>query len=270
MRVQDFLKRKDMFQADPRVLKIRPGWNARHDSPDLRNANAELRESIRANGVLEPLTIIQDEETFYVTNGHRRLGAVMALIAEGVEIATVPVRLEERGTNEADHVLSMLTRNSGKPLTPLETAEVVKRLLGFGWDLAKVAAKTGFTPAHLDWLLKLLETPEPVKALVSQGDVSATLAVQVVRKAGAADAPAILQAASNLAKADGKAKAKPRHVQEAMEARNEPAPPAPRARVDWSKVGPKLKAQVETALGIPDPVKALEGLNKFFTAQFGA
>jgi len=269
MRVQDCLKRKDMFQADPRVLKMKDGWNARHDTVELRNANAQLKESIRANGVLEPLTVIQDADEFYVTNGHRRLTAVQELIAGGVEIATVPVRLEERGTNEADHVLSMITRNSGKPLTPLETAEVVKRLLGFGWDLSKVAFKTGFTPSHLDWLLKLLEAPEPVKAMVSQGDVSATLAAKVVKEAGAAAAPGILQTASDLAKADGKTKAKPRHVQEALEARNEPAPPEPRARVNWSKVGPKLKTQIQTALGNPDPAKALEGLNKFYTAQFG-
>jgi len=259
--------RKDLFMFDPRLLKEEPGWNARHDTPELREHLNTIKGSIRALGVLEPLTCYVSGEDLIVTNGHCRLQAVTELIAEGAEIVSVPVRVEDKGTNEADRVLSMLSRNSGKALTTLETAEVIKRLLGYGWDEGKVAAKTGFSMTYIGRLLVLLESPAPILAAVERGEVSASLAVQVQQECPE-DAPAVLQEAGVIAQAAGAPKTTPKHVKAALEARNEANPGQIRPE-DWKVLGPKLKAAVERALGEPNQGKALTKLNAFYAANFG-
>lgn len=269
MRLKDEFKVDQGYKIDPRRLTVEQGWNARHDTPELREANGELKESIRNNGVLEPLTFYVRGEEIIVTNGHRRLAMVMELIAEGVEIEKVPCRVES-GANDADRCVSMLTRNSGLRLTPLETAEVVKRLTGYGWDETKIRAKTGFSPTYLDWCMRLLESPQEVLAQVESGKVSASLAVKVQRE-NPADAPSILQEAGEIAQAQGKTKTSPKHVKEAQEARGEAKEGEPkRTRKDWPKEGPALVKQVAKAISHSDPIKGLKVLSDYYETHFGA
>jgi len=203
--IQDLAtKRIDLYLFDPRLIQEAPGWNVRDSSSEQdAEEDRQLRESIRANGVLEPLTVFMDGDAPTLTNGHRRLTQVRALIAEGEEIKTVPVRVEPKKSNEADHVLSMITRNSGKPLRPIELAQVVRRLVNFGWSNKDVAAKTGFSESYVFALLELLSVDPTIIQLVKDGKVSASLARDVSRKSGK-KAPAILQAAVEQAEAVGR------------------------------------------------------------------
>jgi hypothetical protein len=269
--------RKDLFMMDPRILTIEPGWNKRKDTPELTAYIEWLKDSIKATpGVIEPLTIYRRGEDLVITNGHCRHRACLELIAEGTDIEAVPVRVEDEkkeGTNEIDRALSQITRNSGKPFTPLERAEVFKQCLGYGSDIPKIARKTGFSETYIQNLMALLASPQPILAAVERGEVSASLAVQV-QKDSPADAPQILKEAGKIAKAQGKAKTTPKHVKEAQEARQEArenpsAAPAKKVRVDWLKVGPKLKRLVEDAITATDPTKSLKKLSEFYEANFG-
>ena len=67
MKLQDHLKRKDMFMALPDDLTEDPGWNVRLDTPELQAHIAMLRESIRTLGVLEPLTVYNQGDQIIVT-----------------------------------------------------------------------------------------------------------------------------------------------------------------------------------------------------------
>jgi ParB family chromosome partitioning protein len=176
--------RKDLFMIDPRLLREEDGWNVRVNTPELQEHIEQLALSIAENGVLEPLTVYWDGETPVVTNGHCRRMATLLAISRGAEIAAVPVRVEERYSNEADRVLSMITRNSGKPLSMLEQAEVVKRLAAFGWDKKKIASKAGKSVQHIENILVLAGSPEELKRQVAQGDVSASNAVSLAKKHG--------------------------------------------------------------------------------------
>ena len=270
--------RKDLFMFDPRQLREDPGWNARHDTPELREHLDTLKGSIRSLGVLEPLTCYVSGEDLIVTNGHCRLKATMELIAEGVEIVSVPVRVEDKGTNEADRALSMLSRNSGKPLTTLETAEVVKRLMGYGWDEAKIKAKTGFSGTYIGRLLTLLESPEPIRAAVDRGEVSASLAVEV-QKSNPADAHAVLQEAGEIAKAAGAPRTMPKHVQAAQEAREEAKEPVPEGQAPapakktlrgWPDDAKALAKEVKAFVNATNLEKAAKRLCDYYEANLGA
>jgi len=215
--IKDVAKgRSDVFRIDPRELKIKTGWNAREvdfnadDEDDLA-----LARSIAENGVREPLTAIWEDGSIFVTNGHRRRAATLyAIDTLGAEVVSVPVQTEPRYSSEADHVLSQIVRNSGKPLSPFEKGKVFKRLLDLGWTETEVAAKVGLSDARIRQLLGVQAAPEAVKAFVRSGEVSASLAMDRL-KANDGDgekAAAELQGAVDTAKAEGKTRAMPKHV----------------------------------------------------------
>ena len=209
--------RSAVFNFDPRKLKLREGWNARDTANPENAAHVEaLSLSIAANGVRVPLTIVQDGDDVVVTDGHCRLDATLLAISRGAEILTIPCIAEKRGSNEADHVLSMITCNSGKPLSPLEQGGVYKRLIDFGWSSAKIAEKAGRSVTHVNQALQMQASPVEVQALIASGQVSATLAAEALRTQGtAAEATAALSDAVKTAKAAGKAKATKRHLKAA-------------------------------------------------------
>lgn len=195
--------RSDLFRIDPRVLKVREDWNCRDDYGNID----ELAASIGAIGVKEPLTVVWQENEAWVTDGHRRLRATLKAIEEGADIKTVPVKSEDRYANDADRLFSQITRNSGKPFTPLENAKVYKKLLDYGWSQADIAKKAGISAGRVSQVLDLLTMPEPVKQLVATGQVSASLAQVTVREHNGAKALHILQDAVATAQADGKSRA---------------------------------------------------------------
>ncbi len=207
---------KDIFMCPPALICEESGWNVRAESPDYLAGILELAESIRELGVLEPLTVYRRGEDIVLTNGHRRFSAINLLLAEGVEIKSIPVRLEEKGTNEADRVLSMITRNSGKPLTPLELSVVVKRLLGYGWNTKEISKKTQFSPSYIDSLLQLSSAPEALKSLVKDGQISGTTAISEIKRVGDVEATKNLTKAVKKVKAKGGDKVTAKHLPKKM------------------------------------------------------
>lgn len=202
--------RSDLYRLAPELLKIKEGWNARdEESLDLE----ELKISIKELGVKQPLTVQTEGDDIFVTDGHRRYFAVMALIAEGVDIKTVPVQVEDRYSNAADHIASMIVRNSGKPLTAIEQARVFKRLLDYGLKESEIAQKVGKSRQWIVSMLELNAAPEELKTLVKTGKVTATLAQQTLAKEGGERAAETLTKAVKKAESEGKKKATAKHVE---------------------------------------------------------
>lgn len=176
--------KRDFYSIDPRKLKVDPDYNVRDlTTPEAVAELDQLEASIIANGVRVPLEVRLDGDDLYIVAGHRRLAAVMAAIAKGHAIKTVPAIPELKGVNSEERTLNLIISNSGKPLAPLEIAQVVARLRQFGW-----------APEQ-----KLLGAEPDVREMVRQGDVSASTAVAVVRKNGRA-AGEILRKAKAAAK----------------------------------------------------------------------
>lgn len=227
MRFQDLGKRGVLQNLDPLTIQEQEGWNIRMDGPELQAHITMLANSIRELGVLEPLTVFMSGDDVVLTNGHCRLAAVKALISEGCEIESVPVRMEPKSSNDADRALSLITRNSGKPLAPIETAQGIKRLSGYGWSMKDISAKTGLTAGYIAQLVKLGAAPAEVQSLIAGGQVSASLASKVMRDEGPKAAAKIREAVTE-AQAHGKKKVMPRNITK-------------QAEVNWEKVGPLLK-----------------------------
>lgn len=208
--------KRDFYPVDPRALKVDPGYNVRDlSTSEAKSKLDELSESIAANGVRVPLEVRLDGEDIFVVSGHRRLAATMLAIKRGAEIATVPVIPEPKGVNEVERTVNLVVSNSGEPLTPLEKAEVVRRLLAFGWDRGQVAKRLGWQGTQtVDNYLTLLGADSEVQAMVRNGEVSASTAVRAVRKEGRG-AGATLKKAKAVAEAKGKKKVTAKSVRTA-------------------------------------------------------
>lgn len=206
--------RSDTYKVDPRLLTIKPGFNCR-DFSDPANIEhvSTLAESIREVGVKEPLTVIMEGDTPVVTNGESRLRAVMMLIEQGVEIATVPVQTEPRHSSEADHIASQIVRNAGKPFTVMEQCRVFIRLSDLGWTPAEIGKRAGLTAERVQQIMSLNQASETVREKIQAGEVSPTLVQKAIAKEGPKAAEKTIVKAVERAKSEGKKKATPRHVE---------------------------------------------------------
>lgn len=205
--------RSDVYKLRPDDIHVRSGWNVRNvDFDPLDIDDLALAKSIAEMGVKEPLTVVWQEGRAYVTNGHRRRAAALhAITALGAELKTIPCQTEDRYSSEADHVLSMIIRNSGKPLSPLEQARVFKRLVDLGWSESEIARRVGKSRQWICDLLELQSAPADITGMIKDGKVSATLAMQTI--ASEKDrASEVLTTAVAAAKSEGKAKATAKHI----------------------------------------------------------
>lgn len=191
------------------ALHVREGFNsAREADPGHAAYVRELADSIKGAGFKRdrPLIVTASADgKLYVNDGHTRLSAVMLANTEGAGIEALPVIDEAPGTSEDDRIAGLILNNSGRPLTQMGQAEVVKRLVGRGLSEDAIAAKVGMSVAKVRDLLTLTSAPVEIREMVTAGEVSPTLAVQVLKTDGA-DAVATLKTAKARSKAKGKKK----------------------------------------------------------------
>lgn len=172
--------------------QVHPGDNIRTDLPEVQ----ELALSIREVGLLTPLLVRPwnrdtaadgalpasadaSQEQFRLVAGHRRHGALRALVDAGVEgFDEVPCEVRE-GLSEAEAYALMLTENVQRvPLEPLQAARALRLLLDLneGMDAATLARGLGLRPAWATTHLKLLDLPQEVQDRLEAGDLSVTIA----------------------------------------------------------------------------------------------
>lgn len=210
---------KKFYMVHPSFLRVIDGFNVRTRTPEYLAHIKWLKGQIKANGynVDEPMTgyVGKDPETgesvIFLTDGHSRLEAINELIEEGTEFNAVPVMLKANSTSQEDLTVDLITKNSGRPLTPIEIAVVCKRLLGFGWEEKDIAARLGYGKKYVEDLLGLLAAPAAVRKLVESGKVSATLAISEVKKDAKGAAKKLTEAAGKLAET-GKTKVTKKHL----------------------------------------------------------
>lgn len=179
----ELVKRSDMFTVPFSRLKLDDG-NARVDLGDID----QLKESIRQNGVKEPLWGYKQkgddgEEYYYIINGSRRYAALRLLFEETGATIFVPFRTQDKKLcTPEQNVLDRLLRNEGKEYTPYEKSLEINKLINYGWGTKEVAKKLGVSENHIKSLLSLANAPKLVQNLVADGTVSATLAMHTVAK----------------------------------------------------------------------------------------
>lgn len=181
----------DLWQVAPDRLRVLEGFNARVKNEAYTGRVRWIADSIKANGYYKdkPLSgfVAREDgvDVIYVTGGHRRHEAVHLAISEGVEVPHVPVVIKPKGTGMEDLTVDLIVGNEGEPLTTYEQAVVCKRLAGFGWDSKEIARRVGYSTAqYVDGLLALAGAPLPIRKMVIESVISATMAIEAIKKHG--------------------------------------------------------------------------------------
>jgi ParB/RepB/Spo0J family partition protein len=208
---------KDAFLIDPRIIIIEPGFNIRDFSLQENIAHVRwLADSIKQSGVLQAITIRYVDGQVFLVDGECRVRAARLAMEEGCDLKGILALAESRGMNEAERVLSLITRNSGKNVNALEEAVAFARLLKFNWTEAEIAQKSGLSRAHIASRLMLHEAPNDLQRMIGEEKVSPTEAVIEIRAHGSKEATAVISEAVDIAHKQGKKKATRKHIDEAI------------------------------------------------------
>lgn len=130
---------------------------------------AELADSIRESGILQPVLVTRDGERYRILAGERR---VRAAHLAGLERVPVVVR---EGISDRDHLLLALVENvQRRDLTALEEAEAYRSLRDeFRLTQDEVAGRVGKDRTTVANALRLLKLPAAVREAIDAGHLSA-------------------------------------------------------------------------------------------------
>jgi ParB family chromosome partitioning protein len=170
----------DLYKIDPRNIVVVDGFNSRVDF-DLD----ALKDSIRENGVLNPVTVIKfkddnGEEKYRLVDGERRYRSVMALLEEGVEIPRIPAICIPK-MDDSELLLQQVVRNEGKPFNEYEYALACQKFLQFGFSKAEIAKKIGKNNGMITYYLNHLDRDKRVQELLKEGKISGSEVRRIYR-----------------------------------------------------------------------------------------
>ena len=148
----------------------------------------ELKKSIYANGLLQPIVVRPKGDVYEIIGGHRRYFALRDLASEHPKdkrfsrIAVVVVDVDDSMVP----VLQLAENLNRSDLSPVEVAEGVARAVTSGVDAQQLADNLGWTRRHLNRYLGLGESPAWLREFARE--------VKVTRKKLAPDGQVVIDA----------------------------------------------------------------------------
>jgi len=151
---------------DVEVARIRPNPAQPRQHFD-EDSLAELAESIRQHGVLQPVLLRAVGDGFELIAGERRWRA-----AQRARLHAIPALVREHDDSSSAE-LALIENVQREDLNAIEEAEGYQALIArFGHTQDNVAKLVGKSRSHVANLLRLLDLPEPVRLMLLRGDIS--------------------------------------------------------------------------------------------------
>lgn len=126
----------------------------------------KLAESIKANGILEPLVVADTPAGYQIIAGERRWRA-----AKIAGLATVPAIIRKVSQREM-LVLSIVENLHREDLNVLEEAAGYRKLANdFGLTLQQISEKMGLAVPTISNRMRLLRLPDAVKEALVSGEI---------------------------------------------------------------------------------------------------
>jgi ParB family transcriptional regulator, chromosome partitioning protein len=128
---------------------------------------AELADSIRQHGVLQPILLRAVEGGYELIAGERRWRA-----AQRAQLHLIPALVREQDDSSSAE-LALIENVQRQDLSAIEEAEGYQALIDrFGHTQDNVAKLVGKSRSHVTNLLRLLGLPEAVRLMLLRGDIS--------------------------------------------------------------------------------------------------
>jgi ParB family chromosome partitioning protein len=157
-------EQKDFFFCD--IDLIRPNRfqpRIRFSEEDLQ----ELTDSIKAQGILQPLLVRKDENGYELIAGERRLRA-----AKRAHLSQVPVVIK-RVNDDKMLEMAIVENIQRENLNPIEEAEAYHRLITqLNLTQDQASARVGKSRSAVANFLRLRQLPEQIKDSITDGSLS--------------------------------------------------------------------------------------------------
>lgn len=166
---------EQIFELEINILEANPLQPRGLITPE---SLAELVESIREHGILEPLVVAKTPAGYQIVAGERRWRA-----AKIAGLPKVPVIIREttpRGMLE----MAIIENVQREDLNSIERAQAFRRLIDeFGMTVTDIAKRVGKSLPYVSNTLRLLQLPDALKdalisGLVSEGHVRPLLTLE--------------------------------------------------------------------------------------------
>lgn len=205
---------------------------------------AELAESIRSSGILQPILARRHGDRFEIIAGERRWRA-----AQLAGLAEVPVLV--RSMSDQDAAVASLVENvQREDLNAMEKAQGFKALMEhLGTTQEGVAKKVGFERSTVANFLRLLDLPKPVQVHVSRGTLSMGHARTLLALGESDSMEKLAEQAIKQAWSVRKLEAE---VKAALQPSTSEAPKAARARPVWLN---ELEENLVESMGAPVSIR---------------
>lgn len=153
-----------LIELDPSDIRPNPK-QPRHTFNE--DALQELAESIRRDGVQEPVLVRKAGDHYELISGERRVRA--SILADKKLIPAVCREVSDRDMLK----LGLIENIQREDLNAMETAQGYQDLMDeFGWTQEQVSHEVGKKRATVANMLRLLNLPETVQAMVADGSLS--------------------------------------------------------------------------------------------------
>lgn len=128
----------------------------------------ELAESIKSNGVVQPLIVRKSDNGYELVAGERRWRA-----SRIAELKKVPCII--RNYNDKENALVAIIENMQREnLNPIEEAEGLKSMTEkYGFTQEQVSSSLGKSRTYITNSIRLLKLPEEIREYISLGQMSA-------------------------------------------------------------------------------------------------
>jgi ParB family chromosome partitioning protein len=157
--LRDSLREISLDSISPNPFQVRSAW----DQKEL----ADLAESIRANGVLQPIIVRRTGPGYQLIAGERRFRA-----AQLASLTTIPAMV--RTASDEQMLEWALVENIHRTnLNPIERATAYQGYLStFSLTQSEAAARLGEDRSVIANYLRLLDLPEEIKQLLAEGQLT--------------------------------------------------------------------------------------------------
>lgn len=156
MKQQRVKSTAEMYNIPQAMIVPNPNQpRKRFDYDELEN----LAQSIRENGILQPITVRKREDKKYeLVSGERRLRA--ARLVGMVKIPSIVINIDDK--NSA--MFSIIENLQRQSLDFFEEAEAIEKLVGeYAMSREEVAQKLGLAPSTVSNKLRILRLPEEMR-----------------------------------------------------------------------------------------------------------
>lgn len=179
--------KSDIWKVPPSHLRVKKGHNPRIGGPKYDQEVRLLADRMKANGYDEtkPIVVwVDDDGTTYVHDGHHRRDAALLAIAEGAEIATVPLVPVPKSWSSEDMVANLMDTQESTPFTQYEKAMIYARLANSGWTVQRLADRFLVSTTMVNNYLTIASAPLAIRELVAEGRISVEVAIEQMRTHG--------------------------------------------------------------------------------------